>query len=137
MRVVLDTNALIQVFGKTSPVARIKEALRHGEISLAVSTTILLEYEEVIIRYSSRQRWSDVWLFFNLIDMLHGNVSHIGPTYRFHTITGDPDDDAFADCAIAAEAEHIITSDHHFDVLIGSGYKPQPITPGDFIARYL
>jgi putative PIN family toxin of toxin-antitoxin system len=137
MSVVIDTNALIQVFGKSSPVARIKQALQRGDISLAVSTPILLEYEEVIIRYSNRQRWDDVWLFLTLIDMLHGNISHIGPTYRFHTIIGDSDDDAFADCAIAADAEHIITSDRHFDVLIGSGYKPQPITPGDFIAKYL
>ena len=55
----------------------------------------------------------------------------------FHTITGDPDDDAFADCAIAAEADYLITSDHHFAPLKGSGYKPQPITPEEFIRRFL
>jgi len=56
---------------------------------------------------------------------------------RFHTITGDPDDDAFADCAIAENADFIITSDHHFKALIGSGYRPQPITPEDFIRLHL
>ena len=31
----------------------------------------------------------------------------------------------------------IITNDRHFDVLKGSGYKPQPITPEDFIRTHL
>ena len=78
-----------------------------------------------------------MWRFLTLTDVLHGNIRHIGPDYRFHTIIGDPDDDAFADCAIAAGADCIITSDHHFDALIGSGYRPQPITPEDFIRTHL
>ena len=34
-------------------------------------------------------------------------------------------------------ASYIITSDKHFAALIGSGFKPQPITPEEFIARHL
>ena len=47
------------------------------------------------------------------------------------------DDDKFADCAIAAEAEWIVTEDAHFDVLKNSGHKPQPITPEAFIRNVL
>jgi predicted nucleic acid-binding protein len=61
----------------------------------------------------------------------------ITPTFRFHQVIDDPDDDKFVDCAIAAEADYLITSDGHFEVLIGSGYKPQPITPEDFIRQHL
>ena len=53
------------------------------------------------------------------------------------TITGDADDDAFADCAIVADAYFIITEDHHFDTMRGSGYKPQPVTPEEFIRLHL
>ena len=137
MIVALDTNALVQIFGQASDHAPIREALRLGRLSLAVSTPILLEYEEVICRYADRRRWEDVWSFLTLIASLHRTVHHIGPNYRFHTIIGDADDDAFADCAIVAGADWIITSDHHFDVLPGSGYKPQPITPEKFIQQYL
>ena len=137
MIVVLDTNALLQIFGTASSLAPIREALRRGHLELAVSTPILLEYEEVIRRSSGSARWDDVWRFLTLIDALHGSMRHTGPNYRFHTITGDPDDDAFADCAIAAGADFIITSDHHFDALIGSGYRPQPITPEEFIRLHL
>ena len=44
---------------------------------------------------------------------------------------------AFADGAIAAEADFIVTSGHHFDTMIGSGYKPEPISPEQFITRHL
>ena len=137
MIVVLDTNALIQIFGRASPSAAIREALLRGRLHLAVSTPILLEYEEVTVRYAGHQRWQDVWAFLTLISQLHGSVHHIGPSYRFHTITGDADDDAFADCAIVSGTEHLITSDKHFNGLIGSGFKPQPISPAEFIARHL
>ncbi len=137
MIIVLDTNALIRLFGRASPLVSIQDALLRGKLHLAVSTPILLEYEEVTVRYAGVQRWQDVWAFFTLISRLHGSVHHIGPHYRFHTITGDPDDDAFADCAIVSGADHLITSDHHFDALLGSGYKPLPITPEEFIRRHL
>ena len=129
MRVVLNTNALVQRFGWTTILIPLREALRHGRLTLAVSTPLLLEYEEVIVRMSGRHRWEDVWSCITLIDLLHVTIHHIGPPYRFHTIIGDADDDAFTNCAIAANADCLITSDHHFQVLISSDYKPQPITP--------
>ena len=104
---------------------------------LAVSTPILLEYEEVICRYASRARWEDVTRMFTLISLLHGTIREIAPSFRFRTITGDADDDAFADCAIVVNADFIITEDHHFDAMRGSGYKPQPVTPEEFIRLHL
>ena len=68
-----------------------------GRLVLAVSTPILLEYEEVIGRYSSRARWEDVARMFALISLLHGTIREIALSFRFRTITGDADDDAFAD----------------------------------------
>ncbi len=137
MTVVLDSNALVQMSGQASPHAALKRALMEGRLVLAVSTPMLLEYEEVICRYSSRARWEDVARMFALISLLHGTIREVAPSFRFRAITGDADDDAFADCAIVAEADFIITEDHHFDVLRGSGYKPQPVTPEEFIRLHL
>lgn len=61
----------------------------------------------------------------------------MSPSFFFRTISADRGDDKFADCAIAADADYIITNDKHFAPLIGSGYKPQPITPEEFIVRFL
>lgn len=47
------------------------------------------------------------------------------------------DDNKFVDCAIAAQADYIITADHHLAALNGSGYKPRPISPQEFIQAHL
>jgi putative PIN family toxin of toxin-antitoxin system len=135
--VVLDTNVLVQIFGRASSLYQLRDWLVRGELRIAVSTPVLMEYEEVICRMSGRSRWLDVERFLELIGGLYGTVRSVSPSFRFRTIIGDPDDDAFADCAIAAEADWIITSDHHFDALRGAGYKPQPIRPEEFIQRFL
>jgi predicted nucleic acid-binding protein len=68
---------------------------------------------------------------------LHDNLRRVEPAYHWRLLTADPDDDKFADCAIAAQAEWIITEDRHLDVLKHSGHKPQPITPEAFIRDFL
>ena len=51
MIVVLDTNAVVQMFGARSPLAPLKDALVRGRLHVAISTGMWLEYEEVIVRY--------------------------------------------------------------------------------------
>lgn len=137
MTVVVDTNVLVSLFGKKSPLWPLRRALQEGAIEWAVSTPILLEYEEVICRMASRERWGDVERYLEVISALYGTVRRVKPSFRFRAITGDPDDDAFADCAIVADADWIITFDAHFDALKGAGFRPQPISPAEFIDRFL
>ena len=68
---------------------------------------------------------------------LYGNVIRVEPQFRFNIITADKDDNKFVDCAIAANADFVITEDQHFTALVKAGYRPQPITPQAFIARVL
>ena len=60
MRVCLDTNSLLRLFGNRSPFADVKNALLTGRLELIVSTAILLEYEEVVTRLSGRERWNQI-----------------------------------------------------------------------------
>lgn len=66
-----------------------------------------------------------------------GSVRQVDPRFHFRVVTADPDHDIFADCAIAADAQNFITADGHFEVLRNAGYKLQPITPEEFIRRFL
>lgn len=135
MRVCLDTNVLVQLFGTRRNFAPILDALVDGRVELAVSSEILLEYEETLTRLSGSARWQQVDRFLHQLSALRGNVLFVEPHYRFAVVTGDPDDNKFVDCAIAAEADHVITWDGHFDVLAGAGYKPRPITPDEFLLK--
>jgi predicted nucleic acid-binding protein len=122
MTVVIDSNSLLQMCGQASPHAALKQALVEGRLTLAVSTPILLEYEEVICRYAGRIRWEDVARMFALIGLLHGTIREVAPSFRFRTITGDADDDAFADCAIAAEADYVIRRTITYDCRGGAAF---------------
>lgn len=137
MTICIDTNVVLGMFGRSGPWLALRRALLHGQMEWAVSTDILLEYEEVAARELNEAAAHQLLRLISLLEQTRGNIRRIHPTYRFHLITTDPDDDKFVDCAIVAEADYILTSDHHFAVMNGSGYKPQPITPADFIAQCL
>lgn len=42
----------------------------------------------------------------------------------------------FADCAITAQADYLLTEDAHFAPLADAGYKPRPLSPPQFIAQF-
>lgn len=133
MLVVLDTNVAVQARAAGHPFHRILRAWLAGDVVIAVSTEILLEYEEVITERAGPGRWQ---IFARLVEA-SDHVRRISPTFRFQLITADPDDNKFADCAIAAEADFIITEDRDFNAMRGSGYKSQPIMPEEFIRLHL
>lgn len=137
MIVCIDTNVLPGMFGRTAPFLALRRGLLARRLTWALSTEILLEYEEVVAREMGAGAVERLMVFIELADRARGVIRRVSRSFRFHTITSDPDDDAFVDCAIAANADFIITSDHHFKALIGSGYRPQPITPEDFIRLHL
>jgi predicted nucleic acid-binding protein len=128
---------LVQVFGAKSPLLPLQRAILDGNVQLAFSTAILLEYEEVITRYGGPSRWSRLWQVLEMSGRLHDNLRRIEPAYNWRLIIADPDDDKFTDCAVAAHADWIITEDAHFDVLKKSGHRPRPIIPEAFIRDVL
>lgn len=89
----------------------------------------MLEYEEVITARAGASRWVTLEKLFKLSE----HVLLVSPTYRFQLVRGDPDDNKFADCAIVAEASYIVTEDHAFRAMAESGFKPQVISPQEFI----
>ena len=137
MTVCLDTNVFLQIFGRKQPYHRILRALLEGRLTLAASNEILLEYEEVTVRLSGAERWREVEALLELLDQLHGNIRQVEPQFRFAIISHDPDDNKFCDCAIAAEADFVVTDDAHFTALQSAGYKPKPVSPDEFIRVHL
>ena len=125
------------MLGLRHPFSAILDAWTAGRFVWALTTEILLEYEEIVAARVGPARWQD---FISLLDMVaarHGNLRRVSPQFRFRIISADPDDDKFADCAIVADAEWVLTEDGHFGALVGSSYRPQPISPREFIRRFL
>ena len=136
MIVVLDTNVVLQALNPRHDLSPIMDKWFAGSFVWAVSTEILLEYREVIVRQSGTARWTALDRVLSLVSRYRVNLLQVSPSFYFRTITADQDDDKFADCAITAHADWIVTEDSHFNVLHGSGFKPQPIKPKEFIQKY-
>ena len=133
MRIVLDTNCLIQSISPRSRYYAVWESLVDGQNTLCVSNEIIMEYLEIL------QRLTDHDTAETIIKTIINSrfVEFITPYYNFGLITQDPDDNKFVDCAIAANARFIVTNDHHYDVLKGIDYPPIDIINLDEFMRLL
>ena len=112
-RIVLDTNSLLQILGARSPYHFLFSEFLKEHYVLCISTEILFEYEEILREKASP---SAADLFLKVISRSR-NVIRKDPFFRLGIIKQDPDDNKFVDCAVAADAEYIVTNDKHFKVL--------------------
>lgn len=112
-RIVLDTNCLLQSLPAKSPYHNIWSGIMDGTISLCVNTEILNEYEEILAQKTTRE------IAVNVVEAIARlSTTVFQETYvHFRLIEQDPDDNKFVDCAIASDAEYIVTNDNHFSVL--------------------
>lgn len=113
MRIVLDTNSLIQSISPKSTYHEVWQSVLTGRNTLCVSNEILEEYAEILNRLAGKKTAD---LVLNSIIECK-NVVFLTPYYHFNLISADPDDNKFVDCAIQANARYIVTNDHHYDVL--------------------
>lgn len=123
MKVVLDTNVLLSALPKHSDYHLIFLALMQNRYELCITTDILNEYEEVFQRRANKELASAA---LDLIDILP-NVLHVHKYFFWNLITQDPDDNKFVDCAIAAQADFIVTDDRHFEILRQNPFPPVQI----------
>lgn len=84
-----------------------------GKYTLCITNEIIEEYSEVMARNISPL----ISEYIITAILNRRNVRKISPTYAFHLIEADEDDNKFVDCAIIAGAKYIVTHDHHFNIL--------------------
>ena len=111
--IVLDTNCLLQALPSKSPYHKIWVDVLEGKISLCVNTDILEEYEEIIAQKSTPE------IAHNVVEAIANlTTTTMQNTYvHFELLPADSDDNKFVDCAIASDAEYIVTNDKHFNPL--------------------
>ncbi len=113
MRVVLDTNCLIMAISARNEYYQVWQDFLDGKYVMCITNEIIEEYSEVISR-----NISPLLAEFVISTIVNRkNVIMKSPSYAFHLISADEDDNKFVDCAIVSNAKYIVTNDHHFDVL--------------------
>jgi len=111
--IVLDTNCLIVCIASKSKFHAVWNAFLNEKFHLCVSNEIMYEYEEILAKKIS-PAFADMII---QIILNSENVVFIHPSFRFNLITADTDDNKFVDCAIAANADYIVSQDTHFNIL--------------------
>lgn len=111
--IVLDTNSLIIAISAKNDCHKVWQSFLNGDYTLCISNEILEEYLEVMTR--NINKYVAEAIIYTILT--RENVKRLTPHYRFHLITSDQDDNKFVDCAITANAEYIVTEDHHFNEL--------------------
>ena len=133
MKIVLDTNCLVVCLPKTSPYYCLWEAFRDMRITLCYTTDIIYEYSEILERFFHPAMTNDV---INEL-LLAPNVIKTNNYYRWNLITYDKDDNKFADCALNAGADYIVTNDKHFTVLKHIDFPPIRVVDIDTFKKML
>lgn len=113
MKVVVDTNCLIAAIPRKNHEYWLYRAFESKMFDWIISNEILLEYEEQLSDF-----YSPVTAELVLgILALASNVTFSEPFIRWDLIKHDADDNKFADLAISANVQYLVTNDHHFNEL--------------------
>jgi putative PIN family toxin of toxin-antitoxin system len=113
MTVVIDCNVLVMCLTSRSPYHVIYKSLVAGKFELTVSEDIVLEYEEIV---QEKYGLTTASAFIALLREL-SNVRMVSTYYKWNLVANDPDDNKYCDCAIAGNADCLISEDRHFNVL--------------------
>jgi putative PIN family toxin of toxin-antitoxin system len=118
MKIVFDTNCLLRAVPNKSDYHCILTALQQGRYTLCYSNDILMEYEEMLARFYTKQTTGNIlnFIFYSV------NTLMITPSFQWNLIPADPDDNKFVDCALNAGADFIVTNDKHFNILKEIGF---------------
>jgi uncharacterized protein len=134
MKIVLDTNILLISIPRFSKYRPIFDALLNGEFELAISNEILSEYVEIL----SQKTTSTI---ANKIAELILNLPNIYKTevyFRWNLIKQDSDDNKFVDCAIASNADFIVSNDRHFKNLKDTSFpRLELMNAAEFLEKLL
>ncbi|MCP4345030.1 MAG: putative toxin-antitoxin system toxin component, PIN family, partial [Desulfobacterales bacterium] len=113
MRLVVDTNIFFSGFNPKSYYYPIIEGIYSKKYRLLVSTSVLLEYEEILQKVFPEELLEHFWLFV----LTSENVVFVNPTFSFQLPFADEDDQKFVDCAVCGNADFLITNDKHYNML--------------------
>ena len=113
LRVVLDTNALLRSISRKSVYKIVIDNLHKNTYQLYITNDILLEYEEKITEFFSKETAELIIGALLLLNNVHKTDVH----FNLQLIDSDPDDNKFVNCAFAANAHYLVSDDRHFNIL--------------------
>lgn len=135
--IVVDANVVLSALRSRNGASNVilREMLR-GKLDFAVSPAVALEYEAVLKRPGilGGRSWITPDEIDVVLDAMFSRATLVSPWFRFRPFLGDPKDDLYVECALAASATTIVSADRHFDVPEVGAFGLSVVKAGDFLA---
>jgi len=109
-KVVVDTNVFVSAALLNGKSTVLMEKWKEGKFILLFSPDIFDEYFEIIARPKFNQEEKDIRDF---AELLTERGIAVEPQMRLNIVKEDPDDNRFLECAVAGEADFIVSGDSH------------------------
>ena len=132
MKVVFDTNVVASAsFWRGTPFDCLA-AWAQGRCEAVVSPALLAEYYETIeeLRLEYPRREPVEW-----VDALAESAELVFPAERATGATPDPGDEMVLECALASEADYIVSGDKKHLLVLGEFHDIRIVSPSDFLRR--
>lgn len=137
-RIVLDANVFVSAYlsPHSKPAHILKLAVKEGKFQLCASREILEEVKNVLRRPRLRKTYQSSAKETNeFIKAIAAAAIMTAGFAKVSVIKADPADDKYLACALEAQADYIISGDHHLlDLKSFRGIKI--LTPGAFLESY-
>lgn len=132
MRLLLDTNVVASGLLWNGAPAQLIDAARAGDLELFTSRTLLAELARILSRVKFSKAIAATGFPCDELVLGYAELAIVlNPAPVPPTVLADPDDDHVLACAVAAEADMIVSGDRHL-LDLGGGYQGIPIvTPAE------
>ena len=132
MKVVFDTNVVASASFWRGPPFDCLAAWAQGRCEVLVSPALLAGYYETIeeLRLDYPRRKPIEW-----VDALTESAELVFTTERATGATPDPGDEMVLECALAAEADYIVTGDKKHLLPLQEFHGIRIVSPSDFLRR--
>ena len=135
MRIVLDANVLVSaLISRKGAPARLLEYWQEERFDVVISPAILREVQRVLHYPKLQQRYQlPEEGIQRLLRLLRRQAIGVEPSEELTVIQHDPTDNRYLECAVAGEADIIVSGDHHL-VELGEHQGVQILTPAGSLA---
>jgi hypothetical protein len=131
-RIVVDTNVFVSSFFGGTP-RRVIDLWKSGKVTVCLSPGIMDEYVEVLVRLGIARDKEIRELLGLFAQGFH--CIFAGTTPKIRAVREDPDDDKFIECAVALEADCIVSGDKAL-LAVKNYMGIEIMNPRDFLGSY-
>lgn len=135
---VLDTNVIVSgLYSRRGASFWLLDRALTGQLEIAVSVALALEYEDVLFRQESLVRsWATADQIDAVLDALLATAKLVQPIrFQQRPALADPGGDLVLECAMQAQADAIVTANIRDFASVERIYGVRVTRPGDLVAK--